>query len=302
MTTSEYDKHLTREQILEVLKYIGFPLEHPDKLPPPTLETLQEFQYRAIITIPFETLSLRLSKERHVDITLDGILDRILSKHRGGWCFTLNRLAYEILLGLGYQVQWTLGRICKPERYGDPIVYGAPTHRMTLVRFENGKKYVVDIGFGTSFFKPIELRAGAEIEYFGHRRRMAQLEHPEANAALGNPPEKMWQVQEWQGEDRWVPCYAFTEALAYEADAELSNWYTCHAPQSPCYSRFWCMRGTADGKYYVLMQDEFKIRGANGTEFYRKCETEADREDVLAKYFGIHLTDEERQYNDQRLG
>ncbi|KAF9973683.1 N-terminal acetyltransferase [Actinomortierella ambigua] len=301
MTVPEQDRRLTHDEILEVLNHIGFPLKHPNKLPPPTMETLAEFQYRSITTIPFETLSLRLTKERHVDITLDGILNRILRQRRGGWCFSLNRLAYEVLVGLGFQAQWVVGRICKPEKYGDPIRFGAPTHRITLVRMEDGTKYVVDIGFGTSYFKPIELRVGAEIEFFGHRRRITRVQHPAVNGALGNPLEEMWLVEEWLGEDRWGACYSFTETPSYEVDAELSNWYTCHSPNSPCYPRFWVMKGTPDGKYYLLMQNEFKIRGANGNEYSFTCKTEKEREEILAKYYDIHLTDEERECNDQKL-
>ncbi|KAG0262170.1 N-terminal acetyltransferase [Actinomortierella ambigua] len=312
MTVPE-ERHLTSDEILEVLHFIGFPLEQADKLPAPTLETLTEFQYRAMTTIPFETLSLRLTKERHVDITLDGILDRVLRQRRGGWCFSLNRLCYEVLRGLGFKAQWVIARVCKPLKYGDPLVYGPPTHRTTLVLIEDKEnnggsvtttftKYLVDIGFGASPYKPIELREGAEVEYFGHRRRMSKVVHNQANTeTLGNPVEEMWRLEEWMGRGRWGPCYAFTESQAYEVDAEMSNWYTCHSPNSFCSSRFWVMKGTADGKYLLLMQNDFKIRSANGTEFAMTCKTEKEREHVLEKYFNIHLTDEERECNDQKL-
>ncbi|KAG0231304.1 N-terminal acetyltransferase [Actinomortierella wolfii] len=302
MTIPEQEKHLSREQILQVLRFIGYPLKHPDHLPPPTMETLAELQYRCIVTIPFETLGLRMTKERHIDITLDGILDRVLNKKRGGWCLSNNRLAFELIRGLGFNAQWVLGRGCRPDNYGDPIEYKIPNHRVTIVRMDDGRKYVVDIGWGTSFYKPLELADGAEIEYFGHRRRMRVIVHPEENPALGNPNEYMWQVEECLGEERWVPIYAFLENQWYENDAEMVNWYLCHSPNSNFYSRFWCMRGTTDGKYYILISNKFKVRDAYGTKLERICKSEEERERILEEYFGIVVTEEERKWNDQKLG
>ncbi|KAF9971114.1 N-terminal acetyltransferase [Actinomortierella ambigua] len=359
MSVREEDKRLTREQTFKVLHHIGFPLEHPDQLPPPTLATLTELQYRCIITIPFETLSLRMTRERHVDISLDGILDRVLNKKRGGMCLSNNRLAYELILSLGFQAQWVVGRGCQmlldnsgggsgdsggvaASKKSSTPVYRIPNHRVTIVHVrddedkdeggggEGGtgalKKYVVDVGWGSSFYKPLELRDGAEIEYFGHRRRMTQVAHPDSrNAAIGNPPDRMWRVdqfmgvprqgqgaqgdeqqckqgQEGQEEDQqWKPLFAFTEQQAYEIDAEMVNWYVCHSPSSIFYTRFWCIRGTADGTYLILMQDKFKIRSSRGVEFVKICKTEEEREQILAEYFGIVITDEERTWNDQKL-
>src|SRR5690348_9841310 len=142
------DARLSKDQIFAILNRIRFLLEQQDILPEPTPETLREIQYRFVTSIPFETLSLRLTQERAVDISLEGIFDRVVNKHRGGWCFSLNCLLYNLLKEIGFAAQPTVGRMCKPLKYGDPIVFGGMTHRVTIVKFHDGSKYVTDVGFG----------------------------------------------------------------------------------------------------------------------------------------------------------
>ncbi|KAF9985271.1 N-terminal acetyltransferase [Mortierella antarctica] len=295
-------EHLTREQVFGVLRRIQFPLAQPDVFPEPTLETLRELQYRCVASIPFETLSLRLTEKREVDISLQGIYDRVVTNHRGGWCFSLNRLAFELLRSLGYTTQFTLARVCKPLNYGDPIVYTAKTHRVSLVRFEDGSKYVFDIGFGNTPMRPLPLKEGAVVEYFGHKRRMVKTVHNLAQPELlGNPAMEMWCMEEYLGDDKWTPCYAFTEQQFYEKDCELGNFHTCHSPHSIFFKAFWCVQGMLDGKVLLLMGNELKIRNATGTEKTIVFEKEQDRVDALAEYFGIVLTEEELKHHDQRI-
>ncbi|KAG0355052.1 N-terminal acetyltransferase [Podila minutissima] len=182
MTAPESESY-TEEQIFAILHRINYPLKNPNVLPESTLDTLRELQYRCVTSIPFETLSLRLSKSRSVDIFAQGVFDRIVNQDRGSWCFSLNRFAHELLKGLGCTVQFTLARVCEPTNRTDPIVAGALTHRLSIVHFADETKYIFDIGFGNTHFYPIELRDGAEIEFFGHRRRIYKaLQRPDATS------------------------------------------------------------------------------------------------------------------------
>ncbi|KAF9101465.1 N-terminal acetyltransferase [Mortierella sp. AM989] len=295
-------EHYSREQIFAILNRIKYPLADPNTLPEPTLETLRELQYRCVTSIPFETLSLRTTKSRGVDISLEGIYDRVVNNRRGGWCFSLNRLGFEILREIGFTVQFALGRVCKPLHYGDPLKYGPLTHRTTIVRFKDGSKYVFEIGFGNTHYYPLELKEGSEIEYFGHRRRMVKTIHNEAEPQLlGNPAQELWCMEEYIGEEKWIPCYAFSEQQFFEIDCEVGNFYTCYSPQSELFSVFWVMQGTLDGTYYILIGNELKIRTATGTKQKIVFEKEQDRLDALEKYFGIILTDDELKYHDQKI-
>ncbi|KAF9185674.1 N-terminal acetyltransferase [Haplosporangium sp. Z 767] len=301
MSVSDVGQY-TREQIFSILCRINYPLVTPETLPEPTVETLRELQYRCVTSIPFETLSLRLTESREVDITAQGAYNRVVNQHRGGFCYSLNRFAFELLRGIGYTVQFTLARVCKPVNHGDPLRIRGLTHRVSIIRFEDGSKYLFDIGFGNTSFYPLEMKEGATIEFFGHKRRMVKTVHNQAEPEiLGNPPEELWCLEEYMGEDKWVPCYVFSEKQFYEVDCEIANFFSCFSPQSPFISQFRCIQGTLDGKYYLLMGNEFKIRDASGTQKRIVLEKEQDRLDVLATYFGIVLTEDELKYHDQKL-
>ncbi|KAF9386714.1 N-terminal acetyltransferase [Podila verticillata] len=306
MTVTTED-HYTEAQIFAILRRINYPLEKPDVLPEPTLETLRELSYRCITSIPFETLSLRTTKARAVDISLEGIYDRIVNKHRGGWCFSLNKLAFELLRGIGFRVQFTLARVCKPMHYTDPILYGGLTHRVSIVRFTDESKYVFDIGFGPTSFYPLKLEEGFQIEYFGHKRRMAKVVHNEHEPEiLGYPTVELWRVEEYLGNDdegneKWTPSYSFDETQYYEPDCVVSNFYCSFSPSSPFLTSFWVIQGTLDGVYKMLINKEFKIRSAKGDVTKAIIETEQQRQDILKEHFGIVLTEEEWQHHDSKI-
>ncbi|KAF9155812.1 N-terminal acetyltransferase [Linnemannia schmuckeri] len=300
-------EHFTREQIFGILNRIAFPLSHlpPNTLPEPTLATLQELQTRFVTTIPFETLSLRTTASRGVDISLEGIYDRMIVQKRGGWCFSLNRLGYELLLGLGFRTQFTIGRVCKPLKPTDPLNYSAKTHRVSIVRFldeatGSDTKYLFDIGFGNSSQLPIQLKEGATIEFKGHIRRMSTRTHNQAQPEiLGNSPFVMWCFEEYlPAEDTWVPCYVFTEQQFYENDCQVANFYTCYSPASVFFKAFWCIRSTLEGDYYLLLEKRLIIKNAKGLVKQIDFLKEQDRLDALKEYFDIVLTDEELKHHD----
>ncbi|KAK3826191.1 MAG: hypothetical protein J3R72DRAFT_458085 [Linnemannia gamsii] len=300
-------EHFTREQLFGILNRISYPLSDlpPNTLPAPTFKTLQLIQTLCVTAIPFETLSLRTTKSRGVDISIEGIYDRIVVQKRGGWCFSLNRLGYELLLGLGFRTQFTIARVCKPFKPDDPPHYTAKTHRVSIVRFldeatGSDTKYVFDIGFGNSFQLPIPLKKGATVEYAGHIRRMSTRTHIEAQPEiLGNDPLAMWCIEEYlPQDDKWIPWYSFTEQQFYENDCEVANFYTCYSPASIFFKAFWCIRSTLDGEFHFVHENKFMIKNAQGLVMKIEFQTEQDRLDALEKYFDIKLTEDELKYHD----
>ena len=87
MTVQEFE-YYTEEQIFALLRRIKYPVKNPNVLTKPTLDTLRELQYRCVTSVPFETLFLRTIKSRGVDITAQGVYDRVVNQRRGGWCFS----------------------------------------------------------------------------------------------------------------------------------------------------------------------------------------------------------------------
>ncbi|KAF9925756.1 hypothetical protein FBU30_004498 [Linnemannia zychae] len=300
-------ERFSRAQLFGILNRISFPLSHlpPDTLPPPTLETLKELQIRFVTTVPFETLSLRTTASRIVDISLEGIYNRVVVQKRGGWCFSLNRLGFELLVELGFRAQTTIGRVCKPRNHDDPLHFTSKGHRISIVRFldeVNGTdtKYLFDIGFGNSTQIPLELKAGAIVEFSGHKRRISTRTHIEETPdILGNPPFIMWCLDEYLSEyDTWVPCYVFSEQQFYEIDCASSNYYTSLSPESVFFKSFWCIRSTLEGNFIMIIQKSLIIKNAKGHIKKIKFHKEQDHLDALKEYFGIELTEDELRNHD----
>ncbi|KAG0339912.1 hypothetical protein BG000_001076 [Podila horticola] len=109
-----------------------------------------------------------------------------------------------------------------------------------------------------------------------------------------------WVLDE-QGAEKWVPGYLLSEQQYYEPDCVIANFYSAYSPTSPFIGLFRAVQATLDGKYYSLLNTEFKIRSAKGTDSVEPIETEQQRQDILKKYFDIVLTEEEWMYHDEKI-
>jgi len=111
------------------------------------LETLQRSHMTAV---PFENLDV--FARRGVATGLDWSLPKIVGRRRGGWCFELNGAFSSLLGDLGFTVR-LLGATVLLEQSSD-----APSH-LTL-EVDLGVPYLVDVGFGDSFIRPLRLDRG----------------------------------------------------------------------------------------------------------------------------------------------
>ena len=113
----------------------------------PDLEGLERLQRAHLSTVPFENLDVHA--RRGVGTGDAVTVDKVVRKRRGGWCFELNGAFATLLTALGYEV----------ERYAATVLYPPispiPTH-LTL-RVELDRPYLVDVGFGDSFIRPLPL-------------------------------------------------------------------------------------------------------------------------------------------------
>ncbi len=65
------------------------------------LESLKFLQRQHLLTVPFENLDIHWKRP----IVLDGnhFYDKIIGDKRGGFCYELNGLFYELLAEIGFQ-------------------------------------------------------------------------------------------------------------------------------------------------------------------------------------------------------
>jgi len=135
LTENEVDEYLAR------IHYTG-PRE-------PTLEVLTELQRCHMLSVPYENLSV-FGKEKIV-LSKDWLFEKIVRRHRGGFCCELNSL-YSLLLDyFGFSRKLHAGAVFTryPERKG--ILFD---HMFFTINFGDDL-WLTDVGFGDSYLTPL---------------------------------------------------------------------------------------------------------------------------------------------------
>ena len=107
-----------------------------------TLDNLNALIFQHQITVPFEDLAV-YENWGTVNLEPEALFHKIVTEHRGGFCFELNGAFLLLLKGLGYDA---VGVMC---RMGIPA-FGTLRrldHRGVMVTLD-GKEYYCDVGMG----------------------------------------------------------------------------------------------------------------------------------------------------------
>lgn len=178
---------------------------------PPTRALLEEVVRRHQTTFAFTSVGPRLGDP--LPLAPDALLDRIVVRRRGGYCFEHNGLAYAVLSGLGYDPSLYLARVLLS---GDP--HPGLTHRITVVTLDDAP-HLVDVGFGAPGpHLPVPLD-GTEVGSHWRRYRVAELR-----------PGHLHLQRRYDGD--WRSLYRF-ELLEYgPKDCEIGHFYSHRHPEA----------------------------------------------------------------------
>lgn len=115
----------------------------------PSAGGLRDLAVRHVTTVPFENLDIPLG----VPITLaqDALVDKIVHRRRGGFCYELNGLFAGLLDALGYRVTLLAAQVYNPDG-----VLGPPFDHLAL-RVDLDEAWLVDVGFGQHARHPLLL-------------------------------------------------------------------------------------------------------------------------------------------------
>ena len=145
---------------------------------------------------------------------LEDIYEKIIVRKRGGYCFELNKLFYELLKALDFRVIPVAVRILWNREELPPVL-----HRATLVIFEEGS-YYCDVGYGgPGPKKPVLMKDGIHREKNGWYR---------VNMKPGNTNGEI--LVERRKEEKYLPILRFSQTPTVEADFELLNFYCAKSP------------------------------------------------------------------------
>jgi N-hydroxyarylamine O-acetyltransferase len=113
-----------------------------------TVDGLERLQRAHLTRVPFDNLDVFARRQVHTDIGWS--VPKIVDRGRGGWCYELNGAFAWLLRELGFRVT-QLGASVLLKR-PDPMEHGHLALEVALER-----PYLVDVGFGDSFIRPLPL-------------------------------------------------------------------------------------------------------------------------------------------------
>ena len=183
------------------------------QLEKPNLSFLSELQEKHLLTVPFENLDIHQGKK----IVLDEnrIYEKIVVNERGGFCYELNGLFCWLLRSLDFTVSMVSARVYIPtkDRFTSEF-----DHMVLLVNLE--KVYLVDVGFGDTFRKPIALPDGIVKDSSGAYRVQS----------FGSAPDTYILLK--QENTIWQHVYCFTAHPRVISDFEEMCTFNQTSPES----------------------------------------------------------------------
>ena len=235
----------------------------------PTLATLRDIQRLHPERIPFENLDPLLGVRVSLDIP--AIRDKLVTRHRGGYCYEHNLLLKHMLETMGFRVSGLAARV----RWGVPEGVTLPLTHMLLRVEIDGRTWIVDVGFGGQVLTAPMLLEPGRVQPTPHE-----------NYRLMEDGDGY--LLEWQLVDDWQTLYRFDLREQLLPDYELSNWYVSTHPASRFTTNLAVAR-TEPGRRYTLRNDSFAIHGTHGETDRRALTSVAEMKDLLRDCFRIPL-------------
>lgn len=236
----------------------------------PTLATLRGIAFAHATAIPFENFDVLLG--RGVGLDRDPLLDKLVRRRRGGYCFEHNSLLRDALEGLGFAVEGFAARVIwgRPAEAG----WGPRSHMLLRVRLPEGD-FLADAGFGgLTLTGPLRFEAGPEQETPHEPHRLVAADGEiELHARV---------------EEGWMRLYRFAPVAQLPIDYEVANWFTATHPQGLFTNNLLMARPEPDRRY-ALLNRRFTERRRGEPAQRRELASEADLGEVLIRCFRLEL-------------
>lgn len=238
----------------------------------PDAETLQGLQAAHMLNVPFENLDIGL--KRPIRLTEEDLWEKIIVKRRGGFCYELNGLFGRLLQEIGFHVTYLNARV-----YNRQGQLGIDFDHLALLVTVPGEsqRWLVDVGFGDSFLKPLSLEeTGEQIQGL----RSYRLE-PTADGYT------VWQ-RNYDGS--WERHYFFDlQPHSFPTEYEGGCLYHQTSPKSSFTRGSIISKATPEGR--VSLQDGYLIVTKHGQRLERPLHDRAEYDELLKQYFDITFSE-----------
>ena len=233
---------------------------------PPAVDAgnLRDLHRAHLLAVPFENLSIHLSER--ISLAEADLVDKVVRRRRGGFCYELNGLFALLLESLGASVTRVAARVHGDNGFGPPF-----DHLALVVRpaGESGP-WLADVGFGSHTEFPLRLVTGEDQDDPAGTFRVADAPDGDLDVLKDGKPQ--YRI-ETRGRDL--------------TDFAPTCWYQQSSPASHFTQGTICSRLTEHGRISVAGSLLIETRDGNRTE-----RALAGPEALLAAYrehFGVVL-------------
>ncbi len=230
-----------------------------------SLRTLRSLQMAFLLHVPFENLDILLGRE--IILSSRAVFEKIVDRKRGGVCYELNILFFDLLTALGFEVEYVSARMVKRAGIGPEF-----DHMVLIVKLEYD--YLVDVGHGHFCREPLRIDGESTSSAGGQEYRVDRCGNDYALYSRHmNAP--------------WAARFIFSRSPRRCAEFEPMNRFHQISPESSFTRRRLVALATDDGhlsaidRSLIIMSRQGKKRiELDSEEAYQAC---------LMRYFGIEI-------------
>lgn len=236
----------------------------------PDAVALAELQRRHLLTVPFENLSIHLAED--IELVTGALVDKVVRRRRGGFCYELNGAFAALLRALGYRVTLLEARV-----FAEGGGAGLPYDHLALrVEAADGTgPWLADVGFGGFSERPLRLDERAEQPDSGGVFRLSDAPDGDVDVLQDGTPQYRLSLRP-RTLDEFVP----------------TCWYHRTSPDSPFTRSLVCSRSTEEGRITLSGRRLKRTAAGGGKPEVTELPDEAAVLDAYRKHFGIELTRE----------
>ncbi|QDZ02077.1 arylamine N-acetyltransferase [Nitratireductor mangrovi] len=237
----------------------------------PTFAVLAALHEAHPQAIPFENLDPFMGKA--VDLEPARVLDKLIGRGRGGYCFEHNLVFMRALRALGFTVGGLAARVLWGQAEDAVTPRGHQLLRIDL----DGRILIADVGFGgLTLTTPLLLAPGIVQETPHESFRILETgDHFRLQAEV---------------DGQWRTLYRFDLAPQFDVDYQVSSYFLSTNPASHFVTSLIAARAVP-GRRYALRGNSFAIHEKGGRTQRRELNDPDELASILERDFKIAIPD-----------
>lgn len=234
--------------------------------PTPDIGTVASLMRHQLFAVPFENLDVQAGKI--VSLVPEEIVQKIVYRKRGGYCYEVNGLFAMALQALGIPYAFAAAR---------PMIYPArrPRTHMVLIVTLEGERWLCDLGFGNYGIRAPMRLSMTDVEI-----------RQDDDIYMLSPIDDGFYLLQAKIEGQWANQYAFDLSYQEWIDFVPANHLNSTHPDSIFVQKTVAMLMTETGRK-ILAGDSFKIVEHGRTE--KRTIAWEETVGILAHEFGLTM-------------